>query len=83
VGHLWEIKMLSPEHQKVLMIACERYKVTKDPEDLNKGIELVRILASEKFFHGDDDPRLKDRVFFNEPYSAHWSGSYVKRYGAK
>ena len=75
--------MLSSEHRKVLMIACERYKVTKDPEDLNTWIELVRILASEKFFHGDDDPRLKDRVFFNEPYSAHWSGSYVKRYGAK
>jgi hypothetical protein len=23
---------------------------------------------------------MSKRVFFNEPFSAHWSGTYIKRY---
>jgi hypothetical protein len=78
--------MLEQKHRDMLIAAYEKFKFTKDREDIDDAISLVKLMAPEKFFQtgGKDlDPALARRVFFNEPYSAHWSGTAIKKYGEK
>jgi hypothetical protein len=78
--------MLEQKHRDMLIAAYEKFKFTKDREDIDDAISLVKLMAPEKFFQtgGKDlDPALARRVFFNEPFSAHWSGRAIKKYGVK
>lgn len=78
--------MLEDKHRDMLIDAYRRFKETKDFDEVLEAISLVRLLAPEKFFQvggKTPDPSLEKRVFFNEPYSSHWSGTCIKKYGEK
>lgn len=78
--------MLEQQHRDMLMAAYVRFKVNKDWEEIEEAINLVKLIAPEKFFKtgGKElDPALAKRVFFNEPFSTHWSGRAIKKYGEK
>jgi hypothetical protein len=66
--------MLSDEHRQILVEAHRRFKETRDRDEFNDTIQMVKALAPEKFFHGEKDPRLGLRVFVHQPFSGHWSG---------
>ena len=75
--------MLNMQCQLILQEGYRRFTETKDRTHIDDAIRLVKSVSPENFFQGDKDLTLEKRVFFNEPFSAHWSGTYVKRYGAK
>lgn len=78
--------MLEDKHRDMLRAGYARYKETKDRDELIEATNLVKLLAPEKFFKTGDknpDPALERRVFFNEPFSAFWSGTAIKKYGEK
>lgn len=78
--------MLEQQHRDMLMAAYDRFKATKDRDEIDEAINLVRLIAPEKFFKvggKDPDPALARRVFYNEPFSTHWSGRAIKKYGEK
>jgi len=50
---------------------------------IEDAIQLVKSAAPEHFYQGEKDMTLEKRVFFNEPFSAHWSGTAIKKYGEK
>jgi len=70
--------MLQPQFQEMLKSAAE----SKNPERINTTIQMVRLLSPDNFFkvdaNGKDiDPAMNKRVFFNMPYSSHWTGDFV------
>jgi len=75
--------MLNEQCQLVLKEGYKRYVATKDRTHIDDAISLVKAMSPDKFFQGEKDLNLEKRVFFNEPYSAHWSGTCIKPYGAK
>jgi hypothetical protein len=75
--------MLEQKYQDVLIRGYERFVATKDRTHIDDAIRLVKIMSPNNFFQSDKDLNLEKRVFFNEPYGAHWSGTYIKRYKAK
>ena len=78
--------MLEQRHKDMLIAAYEQFKQTKDIDDIDEAISLVKLEAPEKFFKtsGKDlDPALAKRVFFDEPRSSYWSGTAIKKYGEK
>lgn len=66
--------MLNEEHRAMLVRAYERFKQTGDRDEFHDALDLVKLLAPEKFFHGDKDPRLDTRIFVHMPFSTYWSG---------
>jgi|GEM_PF-3478318 len=76
--------MLELQHREMLMDAAARYKITRDLEEFNEAVNLVKSLAPEKFFKTNDprnpDLALERRVFFNEPFSTFWSGKAINKY---
>jgi len=68
----------------MLIDAAARYKITRDLKEFNEAINLVKLIAPEKFFKTHDprnpDPALARRVFFDEPFSAFWSGKAIHKY---
>ena len=60
-----------------------RFTETNDRRHIDDAINLVRSVSPNSFFQGDKDLSLEKRVFFHEPFSAHWSGTYIKPYGTK
>jgi len=75
--------MLHEKYRSFLVEGHRRFEVTGDRGHIEDAIELVKAASPENFFQGDEDQNLKKRVFFNEPFSAHWSGTYIRRYGVK
>jgi hypothetical protein len=75
--------MLNEQCQLVLKEGYRRYVATKDRTHIDDAISLVKTLSPNKFFQGEKDLNLEKRVFFHEPRSGHWSGTYIKPYGAK
>lgn len=75
--------MLDEKYRAFLVEGYRRFELTGDRRHIEDAISLVKSAAPEHFFQGDDDKTLTKRVFFNEPYSAHWSGTCIKRYGEK
>lgn len=70
--------LLSEDHQRVL------HALADDPHALTMATLELRVAEPRKFFHGDEDPALKKRVFFHKPRSHSWSGTFVtdeKAYG--
>ena len=61
----------------------KRFTETKDRRHIDDAIQLVKSVSPNSFFQGEKDRSLEKRVFFDEPYSAHWSGTYIRPYGAK
>jgi len=75
--------MLHEKYRAFLVEGHRRFEVTGDIRHIDDAIELVKAASPENFFQGDEDQNLKKRVFFNEPYSVHWSGTCIRRYGVK
>ena len=72
--------MLSEQHRAFLIEGHRRYVQTGERHHIDDAINLVKSVAPQHFFQGDDDQNLKLRVFYHEPFSAHWSGTYIKKY---
>ena len=75
--------MLHENYRAFLVEGYKRFKLTGDRRHIEDAIQLVKAAAPEHFFQGDEDQNLKKRVFYDEPYSAHWSGTYIRRYKFK
>lgn len=75
--------MLDEKYRAFLIEGHNRFLATRDRTHIQDAINLVKAVAPEHFYQGDDDKTLTKRVFFNEPFSAHWSGTCIKRYGEK
>lgn len=73
-----ENKMISQKVKKILQQGFDTYQITKNMDDLDRAIELAKILEPNSFFKDKDDPNLKKRVFQNRPFSTHWSGTAIK-----
>ncbi len=67
--------MLSIELQTLLKLVAD----TKNEKQINTVIKKLKELSPQNFFHGDQDPALKERVFFHEPNSAFWSGKAISK----
>lgn len=70
--------LLSEDHQRAL------HALADDLQALAMVTLELRVAEPTKFFHGDEDPALKKRVFFHKPKSNSWSGTFVtdeKAYG--
>jgi hypothetical protein len=63
--------LLSEEHQRAL------HALADDPQALTMVTLEIRVAEPTKFFHGDEDAALKQRVFFHKPTSNSWSGTYL------
>lgn len=75
--------MLEQKYRDVLIRGYERFVATKDRTHIDDAIRLVKTMSPSDFFQGDKDLNLEKRVFFNEPFGARWSGTYIKKYGSK
>lgn len=75
--------MLDEQCQLMLKEGYRRFAETKDRRHIDDAINLVRSVSPNSFFQGEKDRNLEKRVFFDEPYGAHWSGTYIRPYGAK
>lgn len=70
--------MLQPQFKEMLIAAAE----SKNSERIDATTQMVRLLSPNNFFkvdaNGKDiDPAMNKRVFFNMPYSSHWTGDFV------
>ena len=70
--------MLQPQFKQMLIDAAE----SGDSARIDATIQMVRLLSPNNFFkvdaNGKDiDPAMNKRVFFNMPYSSHWTGDFV------
>lgn len=72
--------MLESHNREFLIEGHRRFEKTGDRKHIDDAIKTVKAIAPEHFFQGDDDWRLSKRVFFHEPFSSHWSGTYIKKY---
>ena len=63
--------LLSEEHQRAL------HTLADDPQALAMVTLEIRVAAPTKFFHGDEDAALQQRMFFHKPRSNSWSGTYL------
>ena len=75
--------MLNEKYRAFLIEGHRRFEVTGDRRHIDDAIQLVKSVAPEHFYQGDNDKTLTKRVFYDEPYSAHWSGTYIRRYKSK
>lgn len=75
--------MLEQKYRDYLIRGYERFLATKDRTHIDDAIRLVKTMSPSDFFQGDKDLNLEKRVFFHEPFSAHWSGTYIKPYGKR
>ena len=75
--------MLNEQCQLMLKEGYRRFTETKDKRHIDDAINLVKSVSPNSFFQGEKDRNLEKRVFFHEPYGAHWSGTYIKPYGTK
>lgn len=64
--------LLNEEHQKILIDAAHK----KSIEELDKAIQLVRLLAPRKFL---TDSELEKRVFHHQPGGMFWGGKAIYR----
>ena len=67
--------MLTMELQTLLKLVAE----TKNEKQITLVTKKIRELSPHNFFHGDQDPALKERVFFHEPNSEFWSGKAISK----
>jgi hypothetical protein len=65
-----EHTLLSEEHQLILKAAANK----KNPEELNKAIGFVQMVAFKKFLTEAD---LEKRVFYHRPAGMYWSGTAI------
>ena len=62
--------MLDQQQRLMLINAAE----TKDIEAIDRVIDFLKIMSPKNFLLTEQD--MKDRVFYNRPYSQQWSGDY-------
>lgn len=70
--------MISKKARTILQQGFDTYQITRNMDDLDRAIEMAKILEPNSFFKDKDDPDLKKRVFQNRPFSTHWSGTAIK-----
>jgi hypothetical protein len=75
--------MLDIQYRAFLIEGHRRFVETGNRMHIEDAIQLVKSVAPEHFYQGDNDKTLTKRVFYDEPYSAHWSGTYIRRYKSK
>lgn len=66
-----------------IMMLCDAAKSNEDDRSkrINEVTELIKRQSPDKFFY-DDDPALRNRVFFDEPKNLHPAeyGGYKVQY---
>lgn len=75
--------MSNNRHNLIIEDGYRRYKLSGNFRDIEEAIKWAKVECPKAFFHGDDDPDMKNRVFYDEPYSIYWSGTFVKRWGSR
>lgn len=75
--------MLDIQYRAFLIEGHRRFVQTGNRMHIEDAIQLVKSAAPQHFYQGEKDMTLEKRVFFNEPFSAHWSGTAIKKYGEK
>ena len=74
--------MLDEQCVIILKEGYRRFVESKNMRDIDDAVNLVKTIRPDQFFRVKD-PALQKRVFFHEPFSANWSGTYIVPYGAK
>ncbi len=65
--------MLEPFLKQMLIDAAS----TGNIDEIDKAIQIAKFSSPKNFFKDDDDPDLKERIFFHAPYSSHWTGKTI------
>jgi hypothetical protein len=67
--------MLTMGPQTLLKLVAE----TKSEKQITLITNKIKEMFPHNFYHGDQDPALKERVFFHAPNSAFWSGRAISK----